>query len=86
MTSASAARSAAADRGEYPGVVCARSGSASTSVMESARCLFILLQIPAFWAECREGAVLFVQLFERGGDGVTKSSFTLHSRSDTAGE
>jgi hypothetical protein len=54
--------------------------------MESARCLFILLQIPAFWAECREGAVLFVQLFERGGDGVTKSSFALHSRSDAAGE
>src|SRR6202049_1032750 len=43
MTSAAVARSVAADCGEYPGVVCARSGRASTSVTVSTSFLFIYL-------------------------------------------
>src|ERR1700680_4521817 len=43
MTSASVARSVAADCGEYPGVVCARSGRASTSVTVGTSFLFIYL-------------------------------------------
>ena len=87
MTSASVARSVAADWGEYPGLVCARSGRASTSVSVSASLLFISLRIPVFLGLVPlKGQFLFVKLFESDRDGFTKSGFALRSRSNAASE
>ena len=84
MTSASVARSVAADWGEYPGLVCARSGRASTSVTVTASFLFIYRRIPVFGLGAVEGWSLFVQLFESDRDGFTKSGFAFRSLSDAA--